>query len=107
MLDHKSIVSNRNKGLTILNHMSNQDIFIPFVGHKGNHRFVALLPDSSAVTGSQDRSPDVTAYIDPYVKTEKAFVPRQRFLIMTANDKEVHCVIVTHHCHINKLKISL
>ena len=43
----------------------------------------------STSSDSQDKSPDTFSASDPFENVEQAFVPRQRFLILTANDKEV------------------
>ena len=58
-------------------------------GHKGVQRFPPLLVEHSTNSESQEKSPDAFSASDPFENVERAFVPRQRFLILTANDKEV------------------
>ena len=63
--------------------------FILYSAHKGVQRFPPLLVQHSKSSDSQEKSPDTFSASDPFENVEEAFVPRQRFLILTANDKEV------------------
>ena len=59
------------------------------LGHKGVQRFPPLRVQHSTSSESQEKSPDACSASDPFENVDRAFVPRQRFLILTANDKEV------------------
>ena len=75
-------------------------LFFFFLGQKGSQKFGPFLVQHGSQSEGQEKSPDILLTTDPFEQVERAFVPRQKFLVLVANDKDVSLKYFTKHLHV-------